>query len=176
MSSAKPPAAAPRILAGIFDKLSSLSARSGGAERRAACRTIAGSHSGATTGVARPAAPPTGVVPKEEKLRRRQSPVRAKAEGEAVLHADTGTTDVSSSSSRSRSRGRGRGVCLRLSSEECYDCGAMAMQCRLSSWGWGKDACGFKRKAGGRAGGRAGWTDGLPVGVGVWVWVCRPMG
>jgi len=76
--------------------------------------------------------------------------LRAKAEGEAVLHADTGTTDVSSST-RSRSRGRGRGVCLRLSSEECYDCGAMAMQCRLSSWGWGKDACGFKRKAGGRA-------------------------
>jgi hypothetical protein len=90
---------------------------------------------------------------------RRQSAVRAKAEGEAVLHADTGTTDVVVEAGAEFSCVVGFG--MGASSEECYHCGAMAMQALVV--GMGKEACGFKRKAGGRAG----CTDGLPVGVGL---------
>jgi hypothetical protein len=80
-----------------------------------------------------------------EQVPRRQSVVRAKAEGEATLHADTGTTDVVVEAGAELSCVFGFG--MGASSEECYHCGAMAMQALVV--GMGKEACGFKRKAGG---------------------------
>lgn len=116
---------------GHLHKLSLLSARSGGAERRARCRTIAGSHSDATT---------SGVLWRQSRFRG-----GSQAEGEAVLHADTGTTDVVVEAGAELSCVFGFG--MGASSEECYHCGAMAMQALVV--GMGKEACGFKRKAGG---------------------------